>query len=394
VSPELRRDAAGAAVVSPDGERAARLRMRWLPAAERTAAADLWREVEARTSAPLACSWKWTETWLDHYGDLIPHRFAVCEHSDTPVGIVLVTQGVGQRRAGLPVRTLHLGTAGEPSGDSVFVERNGLLVVPEHRTAFAIALIESLVAGGGWDELLLDGFTEQDADALMQAAPFHARREVSRTLDLGAIGVAGGDVLAVLSNKTRSNFRRSHKRLNLVAAEWAEGPAQAREILDELIVLHQERWQSLGQPGVFASPRFVAFHRDLVARLVPTDEVCLFRIRDQHETLSCLYGFVEGRRLMTYQHGTPIKPGQQLSPGLVAEVLCIQAAHDRGLAVYDHLSGDSEFKQLLSNGSETLVWAGARGGRVRWAAVDTARGARRIGRAALARRRAWSRGSR
>jgi Acetyltransferase (GNAT) domain len=378
-------------IISVAGGRSAPVRVRWLPAAERAAAAALWQEVEARTSPRLACSWKWTETWLEHYGDLIPHRFAVGEHSDTPVGIVLVTRGVGQRRARVPVRTLHLGTAGEPSADSVFVERNGLLAVPEHRGAFASALLESLLADGGWDEFVLDGFTEQDAEALLQAGPFHARRELSRTFDLRAAGAAGGDVLAVLSAKIRANFRRSHKRLNVVTAEWADGPVHAREILDELMVLHQKRWQSRGQPGVFASARFAGFHRELVSRLAATDEVCLFRIRDQYETLSCLYGFIEGRRLMTYQHGTPIKAGQRLSPGLVAEVLCMQASYDRGLAVYDHLSGDSEFKRSLSNGADTLVWAATRRGRLRWAAVETAREARRIGHAVLARREAWRR---
>lgn len=355
-----------------------RCRVSWLPAAERRAAAAIWQELEARADAPLACSWRWTETWLDHYGDLVPHRFALGEISGAHVGIVLVTRGVGERRARLPVRALHLGTAGEPGGESVFVERNGLLVVPEHRATFASALIGSLVARGGWDELALDGFTEEDADALLRAAPFEARRDVCRTFDLRATEAAGGDVLALLSAKTRANFRRSSKRLGVVTAEWADGAAEARAILDELIVLHQQRWQSLGQPGVFASSRFAGFHRDLAARLSATGEVCLFRIRDEHATLSCLYGFIEGRRLMTYQHGTPIEPGQRQSPGLVAEVLCMQAAYDRGLALYDHLSGDSEFKRSLSNGDGTLVWAATRRGRARWAAVDTARATRRL----------------
>jgi Acetyltransferase (GNAT) domain len=354
------------------------LRVKWLPAAERRAAAAIWQELEGRAKAPLAGSWRWTETWLDHYGDLVPHRFALGETSGTYVGIVLVTRGVGERRARMPVRTLHLGTAGEPGGDSVFVERNGLLVADRHRESFASALIGSLVAEGGWDELMLDGFTAEDADALLRAAPFEARSEVCRTFELRAAEATGGEVLPLLSAKTRASFRRSSKRLGVETAEWAAGPDQAREILDELIVLHRQRWQSRGERGVFASPRFAGFHRDLAGRLAATGEVCLFRIRDEHRTLSCLYGFIEGTRLMTYQHGTPIEPGQRLSPGLVAEVLCMQASYDRGLALYDHLSGDSEFKRSLSNGDDTLVWASTRRGRARWAAVDAARATRRV----------------
>ncbi len=348
-------------------------------------AGRLWEELEQQASAPLTSSWRWTETWLEHFGDLIDHRFAVGEESGSPAGIALVCRGLGQRRAGLPVRTLHLGTAGEPSRDSIFVERNGLLAVREHRHAFANALLRSLVTERRWDELMLDGFTEEHANLLLPLAPFEARQEASRTFDLRAADAADGEVLRLLSAKTRASVRRSSKRLNVVAAEWAGDPVEALEFLDELIALHQQRWESRGQPGVFASPRFTAFHRALVPRLAATGEVCLFRIRDERSTLSCLYGFIDDDRLMTYQHGTPIQAGQRASPGMVTEVLCMQACYDRGLAVYDHLAGDSEFKRSLSTGAETLVWASARRGRLRWAAVD---GARRIGRLrqAVARR--------
>jgi CelD/BcsL family acetyltransferase involved in cellulose biosynthesis len=362
------------------------VRLTWLPSAERAAAGSVWQDLERRTRPPLAASWRWTETWLEHFGEVIPHRFAVAEVSGAPVAIVLVTRGLGQRRARVPIRTLHLGTAGEPSGDSVFVERNGLVVVPEHRAAVADALLRRLDAERGWDELMLDGFTEEDASVLMQMRPFEARLEASRTFDLRAADAAGGDVVTLLSAKTRANFRRSLKRLDVVAAEWAADGRQARAFLDELIDLHRQRWEGRGQRGVFASPRFTAFHRAIVGRLAATGEVCLFRIRDDRGTLSSLYAFIDGARVMTYQHGTPIQAGQRPSPGLVAEVLCMQACYDRGLAVYDHLAGDSEFKRSLSTGADTLAWASARRGRVRWAAVDGARRVAGVRRAVLARR--------
>jgi CelD/BcsL family acetyltransferase involved in cellulose biosynthesis len=358
------------------------VRLTWLPPGERAAAGHVWQELEPVALPPLAASWRWTETWLEHFGEVVPHRFAVAEESGSPVAIVLVTRGLGRRRARVPIRSLHLGTAGEPSGDSVFVERNGLVAVPEHRTAVAAALLRLLDAERGWDELVLDGFTEEDASALMRVRPFEARLEASRTFDLRA---ADGDVLGLLSAKTRANFRRSLKRLEVVAAEWAADASQARAFLDELIDLHRQRWESRGQRGVFASPRFTAFHRDLVGRLAATSEVCLFRIRDASTTLSSLYALIDGDRVMTYQHGTPIQAGQRPSPGLVAEVMCMQACHDRGLAVYDHLAGDTEFKRSLSTGADTLVWASGRRGRLRWAAVDSVRaiaGARRRTRSA------------
>jgi hypothetical protein len=157
------------------------VRVSWLSSAERAQAGRVWQALEERARPPLAASWRWTETWLEHFGDLVPHRFAVAEASGTPVAIVLVSRGLGRRRAGVPIRTLRLGTAGEPGGESVFVERNGLLAVAEHRAALAHALMRLLQAERGWDELMLDGFTEEDASVLLPVRAFDARVELSRT---------------------------------------------------------------------------------------------------------------------------------------------------------------------------------------------------------------------
>jgi Acetyltransferase (GNAT) domain len=341
---------------------------------------ELWEGLERAIGCPgLACSHPWVETWLEHYGDLVPHRFALGEHRGTPIGLALVTDGIGQRRSRVPVRTVHLGTAGEPPADSVFVQRNRLLVTAEHGEAFASALIAALWEESKWDEVVLDGFVPEDAELLLRAGSFDVRHETCRTVDLSAADETGGEVIALFGAKTRKNFRRSLKGLAIVETEWAETPRQARDILDELIILHQASWAGRGHRGLFASTRLSGFHRDLTSRLASAGQLSLFRIRDERSTIACLYGFIEGNRLLSYQSGIS-RPDHRLSPGLVADVLCMQAARDRGLATYDHLSGDSPYKQRLSTDQEPLIWAGARRGRARWTVVNAARllgGARR-----------------
>src|SRR5690606_35244016 len=96
-----------------------------LSAAERERAERIWRQVEAASPPPpLAVSWSWTETWLRHYGDVVPHRFAVgYSHiggEAQPRGIVLLTERI-KRRGPIPLRRLFLGTAGEPAGETVYV---------------------------------------------------------------------------------------------------------------------------------------------------------------------------------------------------------------------------------------------------------------------------------
>jgi len=132
------------------------LRVRLVGAQRRDETEAAWRAVEAAGPVALACSWRWTETWLRHYGDVVSHRFAIADREGEPVAAALVTRSGGSRS--LKGRTLHLGTAGEPPGESVVVEHNALASVPEHRDDFARALLARLRRERGWQRLALDGF--------------------------------------------------------------------------------------------------------------------------------------------------------------------------------------------------------------------------------------------
>jgi CelD/BcsL family acetyltransferase involved in cellulose biosynthesis len=342
-----------------------------LPAAERGLAAATWRGLEAAHGAGVADSWDWVETWLDHYGDLVPHRFAIGLGPNGPRGIVLLAEGVGQRRGPIPVRTLHLGTAGEPDADTVRVEYNRLLVAPADRTAFATALLATLRSARiRYDELVLDGFAPDDAEPFLGADPaFRSRRRICHVTDLRAVREGGGTVLAALRGGTGNKVRRSRRRLEEahgpIRIEWAETLDEAEAIYAEMVALHQRRWEEAGEPGKFASRRFDGFHRDLVRRLFPRGRVLLARVAAGEVTVGCDYSLVEHGRVLAYQWGLGQFDDSLISPGLVTGVTVMQAALERGLDEYDWLAGDVLYKRQLSTTTRELVWArlphGARG---------------------------------
>lgn len=327
--------------------------------ADRDRARQVWRALE-RTLGDLglACSWEWTDAWLSHYGDLVPHRFVAAERAGSPVGIALLTDGVGRRRGRIPLRTLHVGTAGEPPGESVHVEENCLLVDRGYRDAFAGALLEAAAADNSWDELVLDGFAAEDAAAFVRREPgFSARREPCPAVDLRAAESTGGEVLKILTSNTRYQIRRSLRAMGPVSTEWASTGEQARDILDDLIDLHQQRWRTIGKPGAFSSQRFSAFHRDLVARLVPQGKVLLYRVSNATGTIGCLYSFLDQGNVLSYQIGVAPSDDNKVKPGFVSHGLCMQECFDRGLHDYNFLAGDSPYKRELSTGERELVWA-------------------------------------
>jgi CelD/BcsL family acetyltransferase involved in cellulose biosynthesis len=343
-----------------------------LAADERASAKALWRRLERQVAQPgLTCSWDWTEVWLDHFGDVVPHEFVVVSEGGEPVGAALLTRGVGRKRNRVAVRTLHVGTAGEPRGDSVFVENNRLLVVPERREAAVRAIVAAVHEDETWDEFWLDGFVPEDASQFLGAdASLVARREPCPTVDLRAADERDGDVLSILTPNTRYQIRRSIRAFGDVAGEWAESVEEALDILDELIRLHQRRWRDVGQPGAFASERFTAFHRSLVKLLLPEGAILLYRVRSRRDTIGCLYSLLERNDVLSYQLGLHRFQDNKLKPGFVAHALCMQASYERGFADYNFLADATPWKRELATTERHLIWASASRRRLKLAVAD------------------------
>jgi CelD/BcsL family acetyltransferase involved in cellulose biosynthesis len=268
-----------------------------------------------------------------------------------------VAEQVGRVGGRLGIRSWHIGTAGESPADTVFVESNRLLVLPQYRQSFATALLRALHREKRWDELVLDGFVPEDADAMLSADPgLTAVRVASPTTDL-SLADQGGDVLAVLKATTRQKVRRSLRGFGSVQTEWAADQLRALDILDDLATLHARRWQRAGRPGMFVSRRFNTFHRALIERLLPAGRAILFRARSDGHTIGCLYCLVDGDAVLFYQSGFEHFEDNHLKPGLLTHALCMQACWERGFRTYNLLAGNERYKHELATMQGVLVWA-------------------------------------
>jgi CelD/BcsL family acetyltransferase involved in cellulose biosynthesis len=360
------------------------MRARALAATGRREAGEAWSTLEADIDDSGAmCSWEWTEAWLEHYGDLVHHSFVIGEEEGEVRGVALITHQSMLRRVRPP--TIALGTAGEPPGSSVFVERNRLVARPSDRARFAAALMDELARWRGWQRLSLDGMLPEDVRAL--AASRRLARWEPEECPIADLRTLDADGLSSeLPGRRRRRVAQSLARLEGAECEWARDAAEASELLEELIDLHQARWQADGRPGAFASSRFAGFHRTVAQRLVPRGRAALFRVRTDGTTVACLYGLLEGRRMLFYQSGTVRDPDSRVNIGLAAHVRFMQACRERGLEEYDFLAPATRYKLELSNRSETLVWAALERPGARLHLERAARGVKRRLTAQLPRR--------
>jgi CelD/BcsL family acetyltransferase involved in cellulose biosynthesis len=353
------------------GPRTAGLSLRAWNGPDLEAGLQEWRGIESRLgTVPLMCSHLWTSSWLRIYRDFIPSTILTASQEGTSIGAVLVTRGVGQKSGPVPLRTLHLGTAGEPLGQSVCVEYNDLLIDRAHRPAMIAAVEAWLRDQAGVDEVRLDGWPAGEATEWnWPQTPSEVRSRSCQYFDLTKSRDAGVDPLELLGRSTRQNLRRLLRKYAGIETTWAESLEEADDIFSEMVALHQARWQSSGQPGAFASSRFEAFQRQMLVQGFDERKVMLFRARHEGETVGCLMLLVDRSRMLDYLSGFASferKP----SPGLVTHYLCLSEAARRGYVAYDFLVGDKRHKDNLSTDVQQLTWSTWRRRTLRNAAVD------------------------
>lgn len=318
-------------------------------------------------------SWTWTSTWLRHYGDAVRHRFAVVERGGEPIAAVLLVVSLHGPRV-YPLRRLHLGTAGEPAGHTVWVEHNDLLCDPADRGAVARSLLDTIREVGGWDELNIEGFGSEAADALRAVVPFTVREDQSWTIRLRR----ERSVIDGLSSSTRRLVRQARESLQPAEPELVDGADAGFDLLAELAELHQRRWTSVGEPGAFASPRLSGFLQEIVRAWLPEGRAELFRLRGPEGTLGCVVGFIENGRFLYYQGGFRQFDDNRKRAGLLCHAMFAEHCRQRGMQEYELLAGDAQYKRQLSSGeSNPLVWGWYRRRSLRGGAIAAARAARR-----------------
>jgi hypothetical protein len=371
-----------------------------VPFSKRDEAARSWQKLEQDIkNIGLTHSWDWIKTWLDNYSDIVEPIFAFGKCHDQLIGAALITRAT-QRIWGIPISLIFLGTTGESREFSMYVENNRLLVAPENLDAFAQSLIHTLKEQFAWSALWLNGFVPEHAEALMSAGasvrlPFSVEQRRCPAFDFQkAADASYTDIISALGKNTRYNIRRSlrlfESDFGLQQIDWAETEEQAKDILRELINMHQKRWQRVNKPGSFRTDRVRRFHEDLISMLGlwPKGSLIVFRLKYGNTTIGCLFNFVDKNgHVLSYKSGFPLFEDNRLKPGLVTHAVCMtqcwhrglverelsrQSSHTGeekkkwGLAKYDFLVGEALYKDWLSNTEGSLTWATAQRGPRLW----------------------------
>lgn len=344
-----------------------------------------WEALSASNSdaaAPLAFAW--LRTWWRIYGSRYGTnglKIVTAWRGGKLIGVLPLYEG---RRGGSPfgIRELQFLSTGEAESEETCPDYLDMLCAPGEEAVCADAIWEC-VERLNWDRLALLDLPEQSPLLRCRAVANRAR-----TFSRGSCPVAdlsGGfeAYLHRLSSNTRQQARRLLREGEKAGAIFESVSAdQACGAFDDLVGLHQARWIAEGQPGVFAAPRFTAFHRELVQEWLPGGRAVLARLSVGGRPVVVLYGFISGARFEFYQSGVRRDGAEQLrSPGTLAHLLLMQTLANRGITAYDFLRADpSSYKERLATRENRLVGLRVWRPSVRGATYRSARLAGRVAR--------------
>lgn len=323
-----------------------------------------WSAVAAAEPPRFFLGWCWTSAWLAATGARPVLLRCVRDGSEVALAFLCRARGPWG------TRVVALNETGEPQRDVGYVEYNGLA---GGRTDAAIidAAARYLLAaraGGplaGWDELRLSGVSRLWADSFAAAGAWVTIRSEQRSfaVDLERLRRAGNDPLAGMNANTRQQIRRARRiyaAAGPVTLERIRSEAERDAALEELIALHQARWQAKRQPGAFASPVFRQLVQELVARGAPTGEVEMLRARAGTRTIGILLNLVRGGEVANYLGAFAEETDNRLKPGLVTHALAIEHHLACGSGSYDLLAGETRYKASLAAPREEMVWISVR----------------------------------
>ena len=311
----------------------------------------------------------WLTTWWRTFGGLGGRalRVALFYDGDRLVGLAPLLARMFVYRQALPFRRLELVGTGEDEADEICSDYVGPLAERGREEEIAWALTSALAEGrlGAWDELVLPAMDgSQPLPALLTGALNRAGLPAER-VETGAcpyipLPATWKAYLAQLPSQSRYLVTRSLRDFEA----WAGAPPSlcvARsesELADgkrKLASLHGERWRADGADGVFASPRFTAFHDAVMTPLLREGALELAWLEARSEPVAALYNIVWDKRVHFYQSGRKIDVPKNVRPGIVAHALAIQRAIDAGRREYDFLAGTSQYKRKLALARRPIV---------------------------------------
>lgn len=322
------------------------------------ALAEAWTRLHesSPTSTTPFQAYAWMRSWWRHVGEGDPGlRLAIMVVEDRGEITGIAPMAVRTTRlAG--VRTRRVIPLGVPYTDYL---PPLISADPQCGRAALGALARSIAqwagqaGAGGFDELVLSDLPEtwpwlEAWQAALGEAGLRCRRDPGEVCPRVVLAETWDETWQLLPPVTRGKIGRRLRQLRSrhdAHLELAGGPDTIEQDLDDVIRLHQRRWEAAGQPGIFANPQVLGLVRDAAPTLAAQGRLVVAFLVLDGVRRAALLGLRHAQEFHFYTGGLDdAGEAMRYSPGIVAHLELMRVLHEQGIRVYDLLRGTESYK--------------------------------------------------
>ena len=306
-------------------------------------------------------TWEWLYYWAKHYlsGDQL-RIILVSDDRERLIGIAPLYLRMTSVYGLISVRELRL--LGSETVCSSYLD---LIVNEQHKPAVLRGLYEYLFgeACNKWDILTLSEMSTESSTIDEWNGLFDKAGKVGEVVGTSCCPVIRlpDDVetyRAGLGRNRRYTLQRKTKCLQRAGRmQYARitSPRAIDAAFESLVSLHQQRWSTYANGGVFANDVSRRFHREIVQVLSERGHVSLDLLTLDGRPIAAIYGFVYGGTYYFYLPGFDPAAMPKASPGLLLLHHRIEAAIREGMTIVDLLKGAQPYKLEWSTDRRRLM---------------------------------------
>jgi CelD/BcsL family acetyltransferase involved in cellulose biosynthesis len=302
--------------------------------------------------------WHWNWLWWTHFAPPGARLHVICcrDVVGALAGIAPLYLVPRPVLSVIPMHELQLMGTGVATRTSEYMD-----IVARHgcEGLVAGAVAKSLSEFSGWDRLCLHGVPAEGAvsAALVAALGLDCRATPCDRAPYVDTSKGWNAYKATLGKSMRRNVDYYPRRLFQQHACSFERAATERAVhdgLDDLIRLHQARWQAAGAPGSFSNPAVLGFVRSAAEDACQSGRLRLWRLTVDGVVEAALIGFADAGTVHYFQTGfNPAMARADL--GTVIMALSIKdCCEDPEIRVFDFMGGVG-YKSMWAREERILV---------------------------------------
>ena len=324
-----------------------------------------WTALLSQSDADsLFLSWPWLEAWRRvHQTEYRPLILTVRDADERLIGIAPCYLTELQLLGRLRYQTLRI--LGDTESGAEYP--NFIALDRDAATIKQYLLTELTELRHHWDLLWLPRLAGwHDSIATLEQAltqtpnlAFH-----KRPAEFSAIALPDemSDFLGTLSKSLRTNIRQTEQKLHRhgeLRIRRCQSVDEVAFFLEQLFVLHQQRWQHVGQPGAFARrPKMAEFYRHFVPQAQAAGWLRFYLLEVDNHARAAQIGYCYNNRFYALQEG--FDPRFIQGAGQLLRARAIEDCISQGLKEYDFLGEFSNHKRrwraTARTGYDFLVW--------------------------------------